>query len=158
VGVGANYVDTLARFVRECDVDVVLEAGRYTLLDQSAATELLPECTERGVRVIAAGVFNGGILADPIRTPWYDYQPAPREVRVKVAAIEERCRRHGVSLVEAAVAFPATHPAIDIICVGARTPEEVTVNVASHEAGVPPALWDDLSDGDLVQVPSGARS
>jgi aldo/keto reductase family protein len=56
VGVGTNDVETALAFVEAGEVDVVLIAGRYTLLDRSAERELLPVSAERGLPVIAAGV------------------------------------------------------------------------------------------------------
>src|SRR5437868_6410684 len=73
IGVGMNQTGLLCRFAREADPDSLLAAGRYTLLDRSAADELLPLCEERGIAVIAGGVFNSGVLADG---DTYDYSPA----------------------------------------------------------------------------------
>jgi len=63
VGVGTNVAATAAELVARGEVDVVLLAGRYTLLDRSAEDDVLPLCAERGVPVLAAGVFNSGVLA-----------------------------------------------------------------------------------------------
>nr|WP_203453409.1 hypothetical protein [Jiangella aurantiaca] len=73
-----NQSAMLAQFVRHTDLDVVILAGRYTLLDQSALDDLLPPAAERGVSVAAAGVFNSGILATPRPAPAarYDYGPS----------------------------------------------------------------------------------
>ncbi len=65
IGVGMNQAEMLTRFVTDTDIDVVLIAGRYTLLDQSAADTLLPAALDRGVAVVAGGVFNSGVLAAP---------------------------------------------------------------------------------------------
>jgi len=75
IGVGVNSTSVAEWFVARCDLDYVLVAGRYTLLDDSAAASLFPLCLARGVAVLAAGVFNGGILADPADGARYDYAP-----------------------------------------------------------------------------------
>src|SRR5689334_15367412 len=98
VGVGMNQAPMLARFVREADIDAVLVAGRYTLLDQSALADLLPLCQSRGVAVLVAGVMNSGVLAAPRSGARFDYLPAPRDVVARAEALATVCERHGVPL------------------------------------------------------------
>lgn len=150
VGVGMNQWRMLAGFVRETGVDVIMLAGRYTLLDQSALAELLPLCAERGVRVLAAGVFNSGLLAthDPHGT--YDYAPAPAEMLERARRIAAVCERHGVTLPQAALAFPLRHPAVASVVVGTRTAAEVERNTALAAAPVPEELWADLAGEGLL--------
>jgi len=109
VGAGMNDAAPLARIVRESDVDCVLVAGRYTLLDQSADAELLPLCRARGVAVIAAGVFNSGVLVDPRPGATFDYEPAPAATIERARSIAAVCTRHGVALATAATAFALRH-------------------------------------------------
>ncbi|MFI7609701.1 aldo/keto reductase [Nonomuraea terrae] len=149
IGVGMNQWEAPLRFVRETDIDVVMLAGRYTLLDQSGLP-LLDECARRGVRVLAAGVFNSGILATPEPSGTYDYQPAPSPLVERARRIAEVCGRHGVTLPQAAMAFPLRHPAVATIVVGARAPEEVTANAALWSRPVPADLWDDLESEGLL--------
>jgi D-threo-aldose 1-dehydrogenase len=141
IGAGSNRPEPLARIVREAEVDWVLVAGRMTLLDQSAAAELLPLCLERGVRVIAAGVFNSGLLAGGTT---YDYAPAAPELVERAREIAATCARHGVSLADAALAYPRRHPAVTAVLVGARSPEEVAEDVAGFERAIPDELWEEL--------------
>ena len=63
IGCGMNEWEMTARFVREFDLDIILLAGRYTLLEQGALTEFLPLCVERGVKIAVGGPYNSGILA-----------------------------------------------------------------------------------------------
>jgi D-threo-aldose 1-dehydrogenase len=111
IGAGMDQAPALTRFVRETDVDCVLVAGRYTLLDHSAGEELLPECRARGVAAIAGGVFNSGVLADPWGRATYDYRTAPEPVVTRARRIAEICAGHGVPVAAAAMAFPLRHPA-----------------------------------------------
>jgi D-threo-aldose 1-dehydrogenase len=150
VGAGMNDAAALARIVREADVDCVLVAGRSTLLDQSAAAELLPLCRERGVGVIAAGVFNGGVLADPRPGAYYDYEPAPAATLERARRIAAVCGRHDVPLAAAAIAFPLRHPAVTCVLVGARSPREVRADVADWQRPVPDELWDELAAEELL--------
>lgn len=160
VSAGMNHSTPLARFVEAGLVDSVLVAGRWTLLDQSALDDLLPLALRRGVGVIAAGVFNSGVLADPdAGEPFanYFYRPAPPEVLERVARIREVCRRHDVSLRAAALQFPLS-PAVATVCVGCRSPEEVSANVADLAVDIPGAFWQGLAELGLLRtdaVPAG---
>jgi len=150
VSAGMNHPKLLADLVRTGELDCVLIAGRYSLLDQSAASELLPLCRERGVSVIVGGVFNSGLLADPRPGASYDYAPADAELLGRALAVQEVCRGHGVPLRAAAVQFPFTHPAVTCVLVGARSPEEVEDAVRMSAAPVPDALWRDLRSEGLI--------
>ena len=144
VSAGLNDAGPLADLVRTGELDCVLLAGRFTLLDQSGAAELLPLCRERSVSVIVGGVFNSGLLADPHAGATFDYAPAGAEMRRRALALDEVCRGHGVPLRAAAVQFPFTHPAVTSVLVGARSPAEVEDAVRMAAVEVPAALWHDL--------------
>ncbi|MDX3235180.1 aldo/keto reductase [Streptomyces sp. ME03-5709C] len=141
VGAGMNQTAMLTRFVTETDLDCVLVAGRYSLLDRSAADELLPACAEREVGVLVGGVFNSGILANLAPDAMYDYAPAPDAVRRHALALGERCAEYGVPLAAAALRFPLRHPAVTGVVVGARSAQEITVNVTHMAATIPDELW-----------------
>ena len=144
VGVGMNQAEMLARFVRLAELDCVLVAGRWTLLDRRAGDDLLPLCAERGVAVLAAGALNSGILADPGLRPTFDYAPAEAELRARALRLEERCAAHGVSLRAAALQFPLRHPAVAALVLGARSPEEVRVDLDDLSQQLPEELWGEL--------------
>ena len=118
-------------------------AGRYTLLDQSAADALLPAALDRGVSVIAGGVFNSGLLAAPGAGATYDYQAAPAALIARAqAARGELCARFGVPLRAAAARFPLSHPAVASVLIGARSAAEITDAIRLRELDIPAALWD----------------
>jgi aryl-alcohol dehydrogenase-like predicted oxidoreductase len=144
IGIGMNQCAMLGRFVREAEIDVVLVAGRYTLLDREAADELLPLCHQRGVRVVVGGVFNSGVLADPADGAHFNYAPAGDPVLARARALREICARHGVPLAAAALAFPRRHPAVTTILVGARNAAEVAEDLRLSTVDVPEALWAEL--------------
>ncbi|WP_031510160.1 aldo/keto reductase [Streptomyces megasporus] len=152
VGAGMRNTDLLTRFVRETDADVVMLAGRYTLLDQSALDGLLPACVERGVSVLAAAVFNSGLLAvdRPTEEARFDYAPVPPEVLRRAHRVADVCEAHGVPLPRAAMLFPLHHPAVAGVVLGMRSAEEVRRDVAAFEADVPAGLWDDLRGEGLL--------
>ncbi len=145
-GAGMNQSAMLTRFVRETDLDVVLVAGRYTVLDRSAAEDLLPACLERDVSVAAGGVFNSGITvsADPRPDATYDYAPATLGVLDRARRIAAVCRAHGTTLPHAAVHFPLRHPAVRTVLLGMRSANEVRADLALLAEPPPEALWADL--------------
>ncbi|MGH8921358.1 MAG: aldo/keto reductase, partial [Actinomycetes bacterium] len=153
IGVGMNQAAMLERFVAETDIDVVLVAGRYTLLDHRAA-RLLAACAQRGVAVLAGGVFNSGVLADPRGAARFDYAVAGPAMVSAVGRIERRCRQHGTSLVPAALQYPLRHPAVRAVVVGARTPAEVRADCVGLGRTVPDGLWDDLVADGLITDPA----
>ncbi|BEL04652.1 aldo/keto reductase [Actinoplanes sichuanensis] len=151
VSAGMNQARMLADLVRTGHLDAVLLAGRFTLLDQSGADELLPLCADRGVSVIAAGVFNSGLLATPGPGATFDYAPADPGLVDRALAIRAVCRRHGVPLRAAAIQFPFTHPAVTCVLVGARSPAEVEDAVGMSSVVVPDELWADLRSEGLIR-------
>lgn len=145
IGVGMNQAEMLTRFVTETDIDVVLVAGRYTLLDQSAADALLPAAASRGVAVIVGGAFNSGLLAAPAPGAAYDYQSAPDSLVARALRLQDVCAGFGIPLRAAAARFPLRHPAVASVLVGARNAAEVTDAIRLRSLGIPAALWDALA-------------
>jgi D-threo-aldose 1-dehydrogenase len=144
IGVGVNSASVAEWFVTRCDLDCVLVAGRYTLLDDSAAASLFPRCLARGVQVLAAGVFNSGILADPADGARYDYAPAAPGVLARARRIAEACARYDVPVAAAALRYVLRHPAVTAAVVGARTPEEIRADAGYLGFPIPDALWAEL--------------
>ena len=145
VGVGMNQWQAPLRIVRESGIDVVMLAGRWTLLDRSGLP-LLDECTARGVAVVAAAPFNSGLLAQP-RPPagaYFDYQPAAPGILARARALAAICQRHGVSLPDAAIQFPLRHPAVVSVVAGMRTGQQVATALDRFTAVVPDEAWAEL--------------
>jgi D-threo-aldose 1-dehydrogenase len=139
-----NQAEMLVRFAREADFDCFLLAGRYTLMDRVGADDLLRLCLERGIAVIAGGVFNSGILADPGPQAHFNYMPAPPHIVDRARQIKVVCERHGVDIKAAALQFPLRHPAVISVLTGCRSVAEVEENVRLFQAPIPDALWDEL--------------
>lgn len=145
VGAGMNYVEPLRRFVAETDVDVLMVAGRWTLVDQSAA-QLLSECADADVAVVAAAPFNSGLLArrQPADGAMFDYGPAPADVLETARACARSCEAHGTELPAAALQFPLRHAAVVSVVTGMRNPEHVDLNVSWMTTGIDEQLWAEL--------------
>jgi D-threo-aldose 1-dehydrogenase len=165
VGVGMNQPSLPTRFVNETDIDLVLVAGRYTLLDRSAERALFPAAQARGVHVVAAGVYNSGILAGAAAGPGkprsltFDYETAPAEVVVRADGLRTVCERFGVPLEAASVQFAARHPAVGTVLVGARSAAEAQQNWLHLHRRLPEDLWRSLAvlDGRGANRESHAR-
>jgi D-threo-aldose 1-dehydrogenase len=153
IGAGMNQWQMLERFVRETEVDTLMLAGRYTLLEQTALDTFLPLCVERKVSIMAAGVFNSGLLAvdRPPAAANYNYEAAPSALHARALRIGEVCLRHGVSVPQAAMAFVAAHPAVASVVVGARDAAQITRNVELFAQPVPASLWPELVDSGLLR-------
>ncbi|MCO5090186.1 aldo/keto reductase [Bosea sp. (in: a-proteobacteria)] len=160
IGVGVNEAQMCVRFAQAGDFDVMMLAGRYSLLEQGALAAFLPLALEKKIAVMLAGVFNSGILATGAKPgAFYNYEPAPPAVMARVARIEAICAAHGVALPQAALAFCAAHPAVATIVLGAVTPQEVRRNLDLVARPVPAALWRELKAQGLIAaeapVPEG---
>jgi D-threo-aldose 1-dehydrogenase len=162
IGLGINESQSVSRLVGRFDLDVILLAGRYTLLDQGALAEALGLCTDQGIAVVIGGPFNSGILVrGPGSRATFDYEPAPDEVVERVRRLRDVCARHGVTLPAAALQFPLAHPAVVSVIPGAATAREVEENISSFRQPIPRLLWEELRAEGLIDaaapVPVGAQ-
>lgn len=152
IGFGMNHSDVLARLVSDLDVDVVLCAGRWTLLERTAYDDLLPLCARRGTRVVVGGVYNSGLLADPRPGAPYDYAAAPQHVVDRALSMARVCGSFGVPLRAAALRYPFAHPSVVSAVVGAASAEEVRDNAAMFAHDIPDAMWHALVDEGLLDA------
>ncbi|MET9877789.1 aldo/keto reductase [Actinacidiphila glaucinigra] len=150
IGAGMNQTAMLARFLRDTDVDVVLMAGRYTLLEQEGLAEVLPLAASRGASVVVGGAFNSGLLIDPGEGATYDYAPAPEPVLARARRLRSVTGRHGVPLRAAALRFPAAHPAVASTLVGLRSADEARDTAALLRLPLPAPMWADLRAEGLL--------
>ena len=153
IGAGMNQSAMLARFVEQCDVNLIMLAGRYTLLDQSAEDDLLPLALERKVGIVAAGVYNSGLLSRAVvpDDANYDYRAAPRELVERARAIAAVCGRYGVTLPDVAVQFPLRHPAVVNAVLGARDPGQAEGGLERYQVEIPSDLWRELEDAGYIR-------
>lgn len=152
VGVGSMSVDALARAARHAELDVMMIAGRLTLAEQPVIPGVLDDARHNGIRVVAAGVFNSGLLshAVPPRDARYEYGATPPDLLAHVREIAAVCTRHGVDLPTAALHYPLTLDVVESVVVGGSQPAHVRENVARLRADVPAALWADLRERELA--------
>jgi len=147
VGLGVNEWEICEEILRYVDLDVVMLAGRYTLLEQTALHSFLPLCERRNVSVLVAGPFNSGILSGGTT---YNYASAPPEVVARVKALQSVCDAHSVPLAAAALRFPLAHPVVISVVAGMGSPSEVAENVRLFAAPIPVSFWGALKEQGLL--------
>ena len=150
IGVGMNYCPPTIKAVVETDIDIVLIAGRYSLLDQSSQDQLFKETMKRKVSVMIGGVYNSGILANPVAGATFHYAPAPDEIIAKAQKIRDLLATFNVSLTAAAIQFPLRHPAVTTVLTGSRSPKELLANIADFDSEVPAEAWAALESAGLI--------
>ena len=153
-GVGVNEVEACLEVMNHARLDVILLAGRYTLLEQTSLAQLFPHCEAVGTAIVVGGPYNSGILALGTKTGatlYYNYEPAPRDVIEKVRKIEAVCDRHNVPLAAAALQFPLAHKLVASVIPGLDSPERVSQTLALYRHKIPAALWQDLRQENLIR-------
>jgi D-threo-aldose 1-dehydrogenase len=154
IGIGVNVVQVCLDVLAGAELDAILLAGRYTLLDQTSLAALLPLCASRGVRVAIGGAFNSGILATGVKQdahePLFNYERAPAHWVDKTRRIEAVCAAFKVPLRAAALQFPMAHPAIDVVLAGVQTLDQWrdALHMARH--AIPAAFWSELKKQGLL--------
>ena len=152
VGVGSMSTEALARAAANPQLDLLMVAGRLTLAEQPALEIVVPLARENGIRIVAAGVFNSGILArnDPGTGARYEYEEAPPELLERVRAIAAICAEHGVDLPTAALQYTLRIDPVDTVVFGGGRAEQIAENARRMHTPVPAALWDALSEARLI--------
>ena len=162
-GLGVNEWEVCLEAMEVSDLDVVLLAGRYTLLEQGAAARFLPACAERAISVVIGGAYNSGILATGTRsgeTPLYNYAPAPASVLERVRRLESICDQFDVPLAAAALQFPLAHPTVVSVIPGLGSVAKVAETIELYRTEIPPGFWARLREAALLDpnapLPGGA--
>lgn len=152
IGVGSMVSEALATAVRSADLDLIMVAGRYTLLEQPAAVDVLPACRETGTGIVAASVFNSGLLAanEPRRDGRYEYGALPDELWERLVRIAAVCTEHGVPLPAAAIQFPLQSDLVHSVVVGGSRPAQLRQNAEYAALEIPSALWEHLAAEGLI--------
>lgn len=152
IGVGSMVTDALTAVVRTAALDLIMVAGRYTLLEQPAAAQVLPACREKGTGIVAASVFNSGLLAqtEPRRDGRYEYGQLPEELWDRLVRISAICADHDVPLPAAALQFPLQADVVRSVVVGGSRPAQLVQNVEYAAVSIPASLWQTLAAEGLI--------
>lgn len=141
VGIGSNDARAIATCFQQSDIDMAMVAGRFTALEHRDADEMFEAAAGR--TVVAAGVFNSGILAQSRPGPgaMYNYEPAPQEVLDRANQLADIAEANGATLPQLAIRFPLQNPQVASVVLGMRTSAQVTRNVAIYEPPIDPRVW-----------------
>lgn len=151
IGCGMNEWQMPLRFIQRFNLDIILLAGRYTLLDHSGLSEFLPACVERNVKITVGGPYNSGILARDLSKPvTFDYEQAPDILLDRARKLTEICVAHGVDLKAAALQFVLAHPAVATAIPGVQSVAELEQNIALVQQEIPAGLWSDMRSAGLI--------
>jgi len=150
VGVGLNYCSYATKAVKQMDLDIILIAGRFSLLDQSAQDELFKECLKKKTGVMVGGVYNSGVLANPTENSTYDYIKVTPEILKKALDIKKLLADFHIPLTAAAIQFPLRHPAVTCVVTGSRSVKELTSNISDFDMDIPDAAWNALEESGLI--------
>jgi D-threo-aldose 1-dehydrogenase len=138
IGLGVNEVEVCLEVMDFAQIDVILLAGRLTLLDRSAEAELVPRCYQAGTSLVLGGIFNSGILATgPVEGAMFNYQPASREVLDRVRALQADADALGVPLATLALQFAHRHQAASSVLLGVAEPALLRSNLDALTAESP---------------------
>ena len=147
-GLGVNENEVCLEVMAEAEIDVILLAGRLTLLDRTAEAELVPLCRARGTSLVLGGIFNSGILATgPRPGAHFDYAPASPEILARATRLQDRAQAAGVDLATAALRFALTHPQAASVLIGTAKASSLDRNLDAAEAP-----WPASADSALQEV------
>jgi D-threo-aldose 1-dehydrogenase len=155
IGLGVNEWEICVELLGRCELDCILLAGRYTLLEQPALETLLPLCEQRRVSILCGGPFNSGVLAAGSRAgakTHYNYAPPPPAVLERVTRLEQLCADFSVPLQAAALQFPLGHPQVASVVAGCANGNEARNCAAMYAHPIPPAFWRALRERGLVDA------
>ncbi len=151
IGCGMNEWQMPLIFIQRFDLDIILLAGRYTLLDHSGLAEFLPACVERDVKITVGGPYNSGILARDLSQPvTFNYEQAPDNLVNQARKLTDICVAHDVDLKAAALQFVLAHPAVATVVPGAQSTAELEQNISMVEQEIPAAMWSDMCAARLI--------
>ena len=151
VGIGINQTEQALQIMEGTDLDIVLIAGRYSLLDQISHRELFPYALAHNIDISMGGVLNSGVLANPVAGATYNYLPASDEIIARAAKIGEFLKARNIPLLAAALQFPLRHPAVTSVLTGPRTAAELLENVDAFNLELPADIWAELEDANLIE-------
>lgn len=145
IGMGCNEHDVFKQAMPYTDFDCFMLAGRYTLLDQTADDGFLDDCIRKNISIIAAGIFNSGIMATgPVKGAYFNYAPASDEILAKVTTIYKMCDKYEVSPIAAAIQFPFRHKSTVSVLLNALSGKHMINNMHHLSASIPTEFWEEI--------------
>ncbi|MBL00975.1 MAG: hypothetical protein CL774_00565 [Chloroflexi bacterium] len=158
IGCGMNEWQMPRKFIRKFDLDIILLAGRYTLLEQSSL-DFLNDCIDYDVKIVVGGPYNSGILARDLNGPVsYNYEPAPEILIEKAKIINSLCEKNSIPMKAAALQFVLHHPAIISVIPGVQSIDELIENIEMIKFDIPYSFWEELKDKKIISSSSPIKN
>ena len=157
VGIGISEADVASDFLQEAAIDVLMLAGRVSLLDHAASLDVLAQAEQSGTRVLAASVFNSGYLADIEGAGTFDYGRPDEAIRLRSRRIRDVLAQFAVPLQAAAIQFPLRLPAVQAVVIGMSRPEQVASNLEWSRWTIPDETWAALQEERLIASAEHSR-
>ena len=96
VGLAAGNVDMMIPILRDWDFDALITHNRFTLTNRNA-TPLVDFAQSRGIAILNAAPYSGGVLAKGSESfTRYVYQEATEETLEPIRRVEAVCARYGI--------------------------------------------------------------
>ena len=141
-GLGVNEVKVCLDVMSETDMDCILLAGRYTLLDRAAEARLIALCAERNTSLVIGGVFNSGILATGVGpNAFFDYEPASSDIVRRVSGLQNLAAEYDFPLAAAALQFPLRNPVVASVLIGTANASSLLKNFELLAVKVPDEFY-----------------
>ena len=140
-GISTNDLDVLKRFNREGTCSVV--QVDYSLLNRAPEQAFLPYCQEHGIAVMVRGPLSKGLLSgryaqgavftDSVRASWNagGAQQAQFETGAAQVGRLSEVVSPGEEMVQAAIRYTFSHPAVSLSIPGAKSPAQARTNAAA---------------------------
>jgi D-threo-aldose 1-dehydrogenase len=153
IGLGVNDHQVVLDVLKHANLDALMLAGRYTLLDTQALPVLMPELMQRKVSLALGGVYNSGILAKrllPDAAVTFNYMPASKAWLQKALHIQSIADLYAVPLRSAALQFTLAHPATHMVMLGVRSAAEWQDSRQAAKDIIPSEFWQHLKKEKLL--------
>ncbi len=146
IGISGGPIDMMRRYVATDKFAAVITHNRYTLLD-TQAEPLIEEASQKGLAVVNAAVYNGGILAKGLHAyPYYAYEKINKDVVARVRGLEDLADAHNVPLAAIALQFSLRDSRITSTVVGMSSPGEVDRTLTLAEVEIPEGVWVEVAN------------
>jgi len=155
-GISTNNLAVLKRFNEMGNCSVV--QVDYSLLNRKAEAEFLPYCEENNIGVMVRGPLAKGLLSgrydkssvfeDTIRAAWHADNAAQVKFEADIDRVEKlkAVAQPGEEMVQMALRYVISHPAVSVVIPGAKSPEQAAMNASAGSEALSDELVERLRD------------
>jgi len=152
VGIASNNPWDNAPYVETGEFEAAIVPDAFSLISQVARERIFPAAERFGMGLIIATPLERGLLATgarALRPEDHINRSFSPEVLRQVEQLEDVCRRHGVSLLAAALQYVVRHPLVAATIPGFRSPDQPKASVQAMLEPIPEGFWTEIEP--LVQ-------